>query len=92
LAPTIAVELTFFIIMEFGLVTKYLSAMKTGSVIISSTLDYVQELIPSESISSPEKLNKIKTILESSPVALTLLGRGDGPMCAQSYITSSEHT
>jgi hypothetical protein len=36
------------------LVTKYLSAMKTGSVTISSALDYVQELIPSESISSPE--------------------------------------
>ncbi len=74
LAPTIAVGLTFFIIMEFGLVTKYLSAMNNGSVIISSALDYVQELIPSESISSPEKLNKIKTILESSRVALTLLG------------------
>jgi hypothetical protein len=81
LASTVAVKLTFFIIMEqTGLVTKYLSAMNNGSVIISSALDYVQELIPSESISSPEKLNKIKTILESSRVALTLLGRGDGPI------------
>ncbi len=65
---------------QTGLVTKYLSVMNTGSVTISSALDYVQELIPSESILSPEKLNKIKTILESSRVALTLLGLGDGPI------------
>ncbi len=63
-----------------GLVTKYLSAMNNGNVIISSALDFVQELIPLKLISSPEKLNKIKTILESSRVALTLLGRGDGPI------------
>jgi hypothetical protein len=33
---------------QTGLVTKYLSAMNNGSVIISSALDYVQEFIPSE--------------------------------------------
>jgi hypothetical protein len=81
LASTVAVKLTFFIIMEqTGLVTKYLLVMKTGSVTISRALGFVQELIPLKTISSPEKLKKIKTILESSRVALTLLGHADGPI------------
>ncbi len=78
LASTVAVELTFFIIMEqTGLVTKYLLAMNTGSVTISRAFGFVQELIPLKTISSPEKLKKLKTILESSRVALTLLGHAD---------------
>jgi hypothetical protein len=81
LASTVAVKLTFFIIMEqTGLVTKYLLVMNTGSVTISRALGFVQELIPLKTISSPEKLKKIKTILESSRVALTLLGHADGPI------------
>jgi hypothetical protein len=65
---------------QTGLVTKYLLVMKTGSVTISRALGFVQELIPLKTISSPEKLKKIKTILESSRVALTLLGHADGPI------------
>ncbi len=80
LAPT-AVGLTFFIIMKpTGLVTKYLTAMKTGNATIFSVLDYVQELIHLKSILSEERRKKIKTILESSQVALTLLGHADGPI------------
>ncbi len=58
LAPT-AVGLTFFIIMkQTGLVTKYLTAMKTGNATIFSALDYVQELIHLKPILSEERLKK----------------------------------
>jgi hypothetical protein len=66
--------------VSIGLVSLYLTAMEKSDVIISSALKFVQKFIPSSAFTPPEKLKKIKIILESSRVALTLLGHADGPI------------
>ncbi len=48
--------------------------------IISSAFNFVQELISLSAFTPPVKLEKIKIILESSRLALTLLGHADGPI------------
>jgi hypothetical protein len=54
--------------------------MEKSDVIISSALKFVQKFIPSSAFTPSEKLKKIKIILESSRVTLTLLGHADGPI------------
>ncbi len=66
--------------VPIGLVSLYLAAMEKGEDIILSALVYVQKFIPSSAFTPPEKLEKIKIILESSRLALRLLGYADGPI------------
>jgi hypothetical protein len=79
--------------VSIELVKSYLAAMEKSDVIISSALNFVQELIPLSAFTPPEKLEKIKIILESSRVALTLLGHADGPILkfVSTFVNSYHH-